>query len=248
MNGIRSNLTAGILLCAAALASAVVYVSGSGFDEIERHQATESDWTDAFPVEEFSSVGANPYFILKPGYFLILEGMDGGEKIRLTITVLDETRIVDGVETRVVEEREKSVADDSLIEVSRNYFAIGRRTNSVYYFGEDVDVYRNGRVVSHAGSWQAGIRGARFGVMMPGIVLLGSRYYQEIAPGVAMDRAEHISLKERVETPAGSFSNCLKVRESTPLEPTARDFKVYADGIGLLQDNDLRLIKYGNRQ
>lgn len=210
-------------------------------------RSAEDNWTDTFSVEEFSSTGINPYFILKPGYFLVLEGMEDGKKVQLTITVLDETKIVDGVETRVVEEREKNITDDKLIEISRNYFAIGKRTNSVYYFGEDVDVYKNGQVTSHNGSWHAGIKGARFGVLMPGIILLGSRYYQEIAPGVAMDRAENVSLTESVETPAGLFKNCLKVRESTPLESGSKEYKFYADGIGLIEDSELKLTRYGNR-
>jgi hypothetical protein len=227
----------------AGLALSLLAIVGN----VGAQKATESNWTDTFPVEEFSSTGMNPYFILKPGYFLILEGAEDGKKVQLTITVLNETKTIDGVETRIVEEREKSIADDKLIEISRNYFAIGKKTNSVYYFGEEVDMYKNGQVASHEGSWQSGIKGARFGVAMPGIALVGSRYYQEVAPGIAMDRAEHVSMTERVESPAGSFKNCLRVRESTPLESSSKDFKIYADGVGLVEDNELKLIKYGNR-
>src|SRR5262249_19018368 len=145
----------------------------------------DGSWMTEFTVEkgELSATGRNPYFILEPGYQLLLEG--GREQ--LTITVLDEVKVVDGVETRVVEERETK--DGKLVEVSRNYFAISNRTNNVYYFGEEVDIYRNGKIVSHEGAWLAGEKGARFGLMMPGQVLLKSRYYQEIAPKVALDRA-----------------------------------------------------------
>jgi hypothetical protein len=230
----------------AGLALGILAIAGIVFSQ-KAAESADNNWTDTFPIEEFSSAGVNPFFILKPGYFLILEGTDNGKKIQLRITVLDETKTVDGVETRVVEERERNVTDDKLIEVSRNYFAIGKRTNTVYYFGEDVDMYKNNQVTSHEGSWLSGIKGAKYGVLMPGIALAGSRYYQEIAPGVAMDRAENVSLTERVETPAGSFKNCLKVRESTPLESTAKDFKIYSDGIGLVQENDLKLIEHGKR-
>ena len=81
--------------------------------------------------------------------------------------------------------------------MSRNYFAISRRTNSVYYFGEDVDIYKAGKVVSHEGSWISGLGGAHFGLFMPGTPLLHGRYYQELAPRVAMDRAELVSMSER---------------------------------------------------
>jgi hypothetical protein len=81
-------------------------------------------WTSEFLVErgELSAAGHNPFFILEPGHQSVFEG----GKERLTITVLDETKSVDGVETRVVEERETK--DGKLVEVSRNYFAISKRT------------------------------------------------------------------------------------------------------------------------
>jgi hypothetical protein len=204
----------------------------------------DSSWTSEFALEksELSATGRNPYFILEPGYQLVLEG----GKERLIITVLDETKTVDGVETRVVEERETK--DGKLIEVSRNYFAISQRTNSVFYFGEDVDIYQGGKVVSHEGAWLAGVKDARFGLMMPGQVLLKARYYQEIAPKVAMDRAEIVSLSETVKTPAGEFENCLKVEETTPLEPAIKEYKYYAAGVGMVQDGALKLVKYGKAE
>ena len=104
---------------------------------------TADPWTRDFALdaETWSSRGRNPYFILEPGYVLELEG----GTVRLVITVLDETRRLAGVETRVVEERETD--GGRLVEVSRNYFALSTRTNSVFYFGEDVDIYEGGKVV-----------------------------------------------------------------------------------------------------
>ena len=201
-------------------------------------------FTETFRVEdgELGPTGANPYFNLEPGSTLVLGGKDEGEDAVLTLTVLDETKKVAGVETRVVEERETQ--GGKLVEVSRNFFAISKKTNSVYYFGEEVDIYRDGKVVGHGGAWQAGERGARFGLMMPGTPLLGARYYQEMAPGVAMDRAEIVGLDETFETPAGKFENCLKTEETTPLEK-GREEKIYAPGIGLVKDGPLRLTKVG---
>jgi hypothetical protein len=70
------------------------------------------------------------------------------------------------------------------------------------------------------------------------------KYYQEIAPGVAEDRAEVLSLSETADTPAGRFDHVLKTEESTPLEPGVKEFKLYAPGIGLLQDKELKLARY----
>jgi len=187
-------------------------------------------WTDDFSAEtgDLVATGRNPYFVLEPGYVLVLD--DGA--VQLTVTVKNETTTIDGVECRVVEERE--VESGKVIEVSNNYFAISRRTNSAYYFGEDT-----------GGAWRSGANGARFGLMMPGLPLVGAKHYQEIAPGAAMDRAEIVSVSETVKTPAGEFKNCLKVEETTPLEPGEKEYKYYAPGIGLIQDGPLKLVKYG---
>lgn len=196
-------------------------------------------WTREFGVEggELASTGRNPFFGLEAGERSVLTHA----AVRLEVSVLAETRVIDGVETRVVEERETN--NGALIEVSRNYFAISRRTNSVYYFGEDVDIYKAGKVASHEGSWMSGLGGAHFGLFMPGTPLLHGRYYQELAPRVAMDRAELVSMSERVTTPAGAYTNVLKIEETTPLEPGHREYKLFARGVGLIQDGELTLVK-----
>jgi hypothetical protein len=224
------------LIAAAGLASAL----GIG----PAGQASDQSWTDQFGVEkgELASTGRNPYFVLEAGYRLTLADRDQ----QLVITVLDDTKVVDGVETRVVEERESKKG--AVVEVSRNYYAISKRTNNVYYFGEDTDIYRDGKVVKHEGSWLAGVNGARFGLMMPGTPLIGSRYYEEIAPGVAMDRGQVASIAGSLKTRAGSFTNVLRIEETTPLERGEHELKLYAPGVGLLQDEALTLVSYGKQR
>jgi hypothetical protein len=201
----------------------------------------ESEWQEDFDFASctLSTEGRNGYFILEPGYQLILEGSNEV----LAITVLDETIEIDGTLTRVVEEREWR--NDELIEVSRNFFAICDETRDVYYFGEDVDMYSGGELISHSGAWRAGVDNARAGLIMPGTPRVGMKYFQEIAPGVAMDRAEIISLDEVFKTPAGKFTNSLKIQEGTALNPLEKEFKIYAPGIGLIQDQKLLLTEYG---
>lgn len=204
----------------------------------------ENKFTDHFGVEkgDLVSAGTNRFFNLTPGFQTVYEGKEGGKSTVLTITVLNETKLVDGVETRVVVEHE--TAGGQLIEVSSNYFAISKCTGDVFYFGEDVDMFKNGVVVNHEGSWLSGVNSARFGLAMPATPLLGARYCQEIAPKVAMDQGEIASLVETVDTPAGKFENCLKVAESSALE-SARENKFYAPGVGLVFDGSLKLVRMG---
>jgi len=209
-------------------------------------QKPSREWQQAFAVTatDLATIGENPYLILKPGYRLTLEGRESGKTVRLVVSVLDETKVVGGIEARVVEERETE--NGVLVEVSRNYMAIHKTTHDVYYLGEDVDVYKNGKIVNHEGAWLHGSGGATLGLLMPGAPVVGQRYYQEVAPKVAMDRAEVVSLSERVTTPAGTFEKCLKTEETTPLEP-GREFKLYAPGVGLIADGSLVLISHTKR-
>jgi hypothetical protein len=186
----------------------------------------------------FETVGRNRYFILEPGYQLTLENKSGG---RLVITVFNETRKIGGVITRVVEENESE--NGKTTEISRNFMAYCRENGSIYYFGEEVDIHKNGKIVDHEGAWLAEGKN-RAGVVMPGLPLIGARYYQEIAPGIAMDRAEVVSTNESKQTPAGTFTGCLKTEESSALE-SGKEFKIYAPGVGLVQEEDLLLVKYG---
>lgn len=204
-------------------------------------QKPEKEYSSALMQEkcEFSSTGRNTYFILEPGYQLILEDKSDG---KLVITVLDEIKKIGIVETRVVEENESK--NGRTVEISRNFFAVCRQNGGVYYFGEEVDIYKDGKINSHEGAWQATGEN-KAGVAMPGLMMLGARYYQEIAPKVAMDRAEIVSTSETFTTPAGTFTNCLKTLETTPLEPDEHEYKMYAPGIGLIKDEDMLLVKYG---
>ena len=221
------------VLCALALASQTLAAQSS----------RNAGWKSTFDVDvrELVSTGASRYFRLDPGSHVVLEHGDE----RLVITALDETHVVGGVTTRVVEERETK--GGRLVEVSRNFMARHPKTGDVFYFGEEVDIYKDGKVVSHEGAWLAGVRGGKFGLFIPGAPVEGAGYYQEIAPKVAMDRVRIVSTTATVVTPAGTFEECVRLEETTPLEPGVKDYKVFASGIGIVQDGLLKLVRHGRR-
>jgi hypothetical protein len=203
--------------------------------------APAREWIDEFDLAKrtLGPTGRNDFFILEPGFQLIL----ADDEDQVAITVLDETKMVNGVEVRVVEEKEWEKG--KLVEVSRNFFAIDRATSDLFYFGEEVDDYENGRITGHGGAWAAGESGARAGLILPGTPSLGFRHYQEIAPGVALDRAEIVAMDATLECPAGEFKNCVKVVETTELEPGSSSTKLYARGVGLVFDDGMVLIDSG---
>jgi hypothetical protein len=200
----------------------------------------KKEWQSAFSIDKknLGVQGTNPFFNLTPGYQLSYAHKKDSERV----TVLGETRVIDGVTTRVVEDRE--LQNGTLSELTRDYYAIDSVTKDVYYFGEDVDVYKNGKIVDHEGSWLSGVKNAKFGLMMPAKPTPGQRYYQEQAPGVGMDRAEIVSNNTSLVTPAGKFSNVVFVIENSPLE-IGSSKKWYAAGVGPVKDGDMMLVKYG---
>jgi len=210
--------------------------------------AAGDDWQDNFPVGHYTltTTGENPYWSLKPGNFVVLGRLedDGSEFVK--ISVLEQTELVDGVETRVVEERE--FENGELIEISRNFFAMADETGDVFYFGEDVDYLEDGEVVRHEGEWRAGVDQAKPGLYMPGRPAVGMKYYLEHAPEQAMDRAEIFEVDATCEMPKQTFNDCLVITESSPLEPGDESYKRYAPGVGMIYDDNLELWKYGNRR
>jgi hypothetical protein len=235
-----------LFLLIAVLATAVVgiFANGQLVAGVEGNSTKNNGFIEAPEDCDLSSTGSNEFFILEPGYRLVLTGEgDQGEDIRLAITVQEKTKVVDSVETRVV--TEKQVENGEVVEISRNFFAICEQTNDVLYYGEQVDNYVDGKIANHDGSWLAGVDNAREGIIMPGSPFVGLKYKQEVAPGVAMDRAKIVSMDKTVDTPAGTFVDVLKTRETTPLEPGFVEFKYHAPGIGLIQDGDLKLEEYG---
>ncbi len=202
----------------------------------EGAKSKSSGWREAFNVNkaDLAPTGTNPYLPIQPGKVLKLTHGNN----RLTVSILPDTKTVDGVTTGVLEEREEK--EGQLIEVSRNFFATDRNTAAVYYFGEDVDNYKDGKIINHESAWRAGEQGARFGLMIPARPKVGEKFYQEIAPKVALDRVEVVSVDEMVKTPAGTFHHCVHLRETTPLEAGV-SHKYYAPGVGMIKDDEFEL-------
>ncbi len=173
---------------------------------------------------------------------------DTGETVeeRLESRVLPETIVVAGVTVLVLEE--KAYVDGELVEVALDYFA-QHINGDVYYFGEHVDNYEDGVVANHNGQWLAGENGNQPGIIMAAQPQAGKTYQQELAPGIAEDKATVVSLDETVSTPAGSYTNCIKTRDFTPLEPDVEEFKFHCPGVGLVreesEDGFIELVSIG---
>ena len=210
----------------------------------EEHTATErSVMLDpqicASRPDGFSLESSNRYFPIEVGRSWLLEGESDGELVAVLIRVLDRTELVARVWTRVIEEREW--VDGALAEVSRNY-VVEAYDGTVCYFGEDVDVYEDGRVVSHEGSWRADVGTSMPGILMPADPRVGTGFYMERSRGVAEDQGFVVE-SEPASVPAGNFSETVTIEEYDPFDDSV-DIKVYGDGVGLLIDEELELLRF----
>ena len=194
---------------------------------------------------KFKTKGENPFFPLRPGWQTVLES---DEEVAV-ITVLDETKEVNGVKKRVVEELAYERDGDELIltERSLNYFAMCKQTGSVFYFGEEGEDYdEDGNVIGNAGAWLDGVNGARAGIIMPGTILVGGGYYEEIAPeDSALDKARIDAIHDGCE--AGDFEFAQQCVETFNTQDCSDDeeTKLYADGVGTVADEDLVITSFG---
>ena len=214
--------------------------SGGGGDESCPEPTLDIAVCDPDTVT-FSTTIDNEFFPLSVATDLVLEGEDDGETIRVEITVPGDIVEVAGVDTLVMIETEYE--DGELIEISRNFMAQAE-DGTVCYFGEDVDEYEGGVVVSHGGEWRAGENGNLPGIMMPAAPQVGDVFYQEFAPGVAKDMSSVIAFGETIDVPAGVFDDTLTAEDCNPMENAETDEKVYVRGIGLAIDEDAELISY----
>lgn len=188
------------------------------------------NYSPAIDPADFVDVIDNPYLPLAIGARWVYEGVDdegGAETVE--ITVLDDTRIVMGVTTRVI--RDRVTVNSELVEDTFDWFAQDRDGN-VWYFGEDVKDYENGKLISTAGSWEAGKDGAQPGIVMPASPLVGNAYRQEFLAGEAEDMFEIKALDATVETPSGRYNDTMVTRDWSPLDAEVVEEKYYTPGIG----------------
>lgn len=175
----------------------------------------------------------NPYLPLLPGAKWVYEGISDGEPERVEVTVLDERRLVMGIDAVVV--RDVVTVAGEVVEDTTDWYAQDVDGN-VWYLGEEVEDFENGVVVSRAGSWEAGIDGALPGIVMPGTPVAGAAYRQEFWVGEAEDMFEILDVSASRATPAGSFDHVVVTEDWNPLDPDVIEHKYYAPGVGLIGD------------
>lgn len=224
------KLLAMILLAATLLACACKKEDVRKIDETYNPVTTASKFTNPTDL-------TNPYLLFAPGKKYIYEGQTTDGLERVEIQRLTTTRVVNGITCIIV--NDKVWLEGVLIEDTDDWYAQDNDGN-VWYFGEEVDNFNaDGSFKDTHGSWEAGVDGAKAGIVMPDDPKVGMAYRQEYYFNEAEDEAEVMEVGVTVTTPFGTFENCIKTRDFTDLEPDVNENKIYAPGIGLVKEINL---------
>jgi hypothetical protein len=193
-----------------------------------------SEPVDLNPAD-FTTKIDNRYWPMRPGSrWVYREGDTQGTKEKVVVEVTNKTKkIANGIVARVIRDTvtEKGVP----VEVTDDWYAQDKKGN-IWYLGEYVTNYTSGKVIDHAGSFEAGVDGAQPGIAMPARPKPGLSYRQEYYKGAAEDKGAVITVgEEQVQVPFGYFKKgILMTRDLVPLEPKVQELKFYAPGVGPL--------------
>jgi len=198
--------------------------------------------TGADPVNldpaDFSADITNAYWPMKPGTRWVYRGVDGGnppEDIVIVATTATK-KLANGITARVV--RDTARSKGQLVEDTIDWYAQDKVGN-VWYMGEQTAEYENGKVVSRAGSWEAGKAGAMPGIMLPALPQDGQKYRQEYMKGEAEDNGEVIATDALVEVKTGRYKSAVVTMDTSNLEKSVVEYKFYAPAVGPLLALDI---------
>jgi hypothetical protein len=179
----------------------------------------------------FTTMIDNPWMPLAPGDRWVYRDINvGGPRQRDLVTVTPDTKqLANGVTARVV--HDVALEKGKPVEDTLDYYAQDSRGN-VWYLGEDTKELKSGKVVSTEGSFEAGVDGAKGGIVMQAHPRVGMSYRQEQYAGHAEDRAKVLAVDSQAEVPSGHYSPALLTSETSPLEPKVLELKFYGRGVG----------------
>jgi hypothetical protein len=221
------------------LAAALALVAASAFGQGSPPQADAGEsgapYNPRINPADFTHAITNKYYPLKPGMKASYEKKTEKGLKRTEIEVTGETKIVMGITALVVRDRE--YLNGELEEDTKDWVAQDKQGN-VWYFGEAVDNYENGKLVNHEGSWEAGVDGAKPGIVMLDNPKVGDSYRQEYLPGRAEDMGTVVAVGKRVSIPHGAFDDCVQIRDWSRIKEGGSEHKYFCAGIGMVLEEE----------
>jgi hypothetical protein len=172
---------------------------------------------------------------LTPGAQFTLTGAAnsgaGTQPHTVILTVTDLYKVIDGVQTLVLWDRD--FQDGNLAEAELAFHAQDNAGN-VWGLGEYPEEYEDGRFSGAPNVWVSGQAGAQGGIAMLGAPHRGTPIFlQGVAPEIDfLDCAQVFAQDQRVCVPVKCYDHVLVTDETSPLAGAAHQHKFYAPGVG----------------
>jgi hypothetical protein len=221
-----------VVLSALSLPNARAVVDPPGY------QATEKD----FSVDRFSAASidiTNKFLPVAPGSTFTLTGTanrgGGGNAHQVIFTVTEVTKMVNGVRTVVLWDRD--IQEGVLVEEELAFWAQDDSGN-VWLLGEYPEEHE-GKKVSAPSAWLAGVNQSAAGILMRRDPQLNTTTYKQgDAPSVEfLDLAKVFAVNQHLTVPVGTFDGVLVIDEWDPNNQPqdGHQFKYHAPGVGIVQ-------------
>ncbi len=166
-------------------------------------------------------------------------GNDQGTQVRVVRTNLSRTKTFDyrGQKIDALVQRDQETEDGQLVERTFDYFAQSD-SGDVYYLGEDVNTYENGKLKGHGGAWLLGRETDTPGVLMPANPKVGGpAFVSEDVPGITHETDHVVAAKKQVDVGGRTYPNVIRVREDTK-PPPETEYKLYSRGTGVISEEN----------
>lgn len=239
MNSRTKKYFAVVAILAITTSLAILYIGKQSTNETNQSTAlnqSADSYNPQISPSDFTTNITNKFFSLPAGKKMtFIATTEKGVNERVEIEILKETKMIEGVETAVY--LDTVYNDGQLVEETRDYLA-QHKNGDVWYFGEDVNNYENGTLLDHAGSFIHGKDGAKAGIWMKSEQVVGDSYKQEYYKGEAEDMRDVIAVNQTVTTGLGTYTDCVKVLDWTPLDSKSREHKYYCPELGSLVLNE----------
>jgi hypothetical protein len=168
----------------------------------------------------------------------VVLGEVDGDALRIEITLLPETRVVEwnGQPVECVVSQFVGYLEGRMKEVALDVFAQSD-DGDVWYFGEDVANYADdGHIADMEGAWLAGRDGPP-GIITPDDPEVGDAYRSENIPGLVFEESTVKSVEMTVDGPRGPIDGAFEIDEHHPEGP---EVKQWAPGYGEFYTRDGR--------
>ncbi|WP_183095774.1 hypothetical protein [Nocardioides stalactiti] len=175
----------------------------------------------------------NPWLPYAVGAQWTYQVTEGAERTTLTVTVLPETRTIQGVTATVVEEVLRDPASGEVLAQTRAAYAQDDDGN-VWALGAETTTYDDGRPRAEE-SWEAGRQGAEAGLAMAAEPRVGDGYGRSYRLGEAAERSLVVDTDGSASVPYGDLLDLVETEDQSAAEPGVLVRRSYALELGLVR-------------